>query len=204
VRHLFFTHHHSDHNMEYAGFALSSWMFGRPDLRVFGPAGTVELTRTLFGQLHAVEIAYRAAHKLYPPAGIDIAVQDIEEGRVYGTDTWTVTAARVKHFVGLPCYGYRVEAGRRAIAISGDTTYCEAVVNLARGPTSSSTIASRSRLNIGSQSTTWWPIIRAHRDKQGAWRARQVSTPWCLRTSSQIPTRPGSGQMPELSSAVES
>jgi len=73
VRNLFFTHH-SDHNLEYAGFAISSWALGRPDLRVFGPAGTDEITRTLFGQVYAVDIAYR-----------------------------------------------------------GDTTYCEGVINLARG-----------------------------------------------------------------------
>ena len=132
VRHLFFTHHHSDHNLEYAGFAISSWALGRPDLRVFGPAGTGDLTRTLFGQVYAVDIAYRAAQAL-PSGGMDIAVQEIEDGSVYSTDAWSMRAARVKHFVGLPCYGYRFEMGGRAIAISGDTTYCQGVIDLAQG-----------------------------------------------------------------------
>ena len=132
VRHLFFTHHHSDHNLDYAGFAISSWGRGRPDLRVFGPAGTVELTGLLFQQAYAVDIAYRAAQTA-PPGGMDIAVEEIDDGFVYSTSTWSVRAARVKHFVGLPCYGYRFEAGGEVIAISGDTTYCEGVVDLARG-----------------------------------------------------------------------
>jgi ribonuclease BN (tRNA processing enzyme) len=82
--------------------------------------------------LYAVDIAYRAA-RVHAASGMDIAVQEIEAGVVYETDTWSVGALRVKHFVGLPCYGYRFEADGRTIAISGDTTYCEAVVELARG-----------------------------------------------------------------------
>jgi ribonuclease Z len=132
VRHLFFTHHHSDHNMEYAGFVLSSWQVGRPDLRVFGPVGTAELTRTLFDQLYAVDIAYRAA-QVCPREAMDIAVHEIDAGRVYDAGAWSVIAARVQHFAGLRCYGYRFEMAGQAVALSGDTTYCESVVELARG-----------------------------------------------------------------------
>jgi ribonuclease BN (tRNA processing enzyme) len=132
VQHLFFTHHHSDHNMEYAGFALSSWQLGRPDLRVFGPAGTGQLTRMLFKQVYAVDIAYRAA-QVHPRGGMDPDVHEIDAGPVYRTDVWNVQAAQVKHFAGLRCYGYRFEMGTEAIVISGDTTYCASLVELARG-----------------------------------------------------------------------
>jgi ribonuclease BN (tRNA processing enzyme) len=160
VRHLFFTHHHSDHNLEYAGFALSSWQLGRPDLQVFGPAGTDELTRTLFEQLYAVDIAYRAA-QVHPRGGMDIVVRDIEEGPVYSTDAFSVSAARVQHFAGLPCYGYRFEAGGRAIVISGDTTYCESVVELARG---ASILVNNCSLSVPPE--RWQPIHHMVADHQ--------------------------------------
>jgi ribonuclease BN (tRNA processing enzyme) len=132
VRNLFFTHHHSDHNMEYAGFVLSSWQVGRPDLQVFGPVGTNELTRTLFDQLYAVDIAYRAA-QVCPREAMNITVHEVDEGRVYSTEEWAVSAARVQHVAGLRCYGYRFEMDGQAVVISGDTTYCESLVALAHG-----------------------------------------------------------------------
>ena len=52
VERLFFTHHHFDHNADYATFALSRWDRGAdliPDLRVHGPP-TREVTDRLFGR----------------------------------------------------------------------------------------------------------------------------------------------------------
>jgi ribonuclease BN (tRNA processing enzyme) len=132
VRHLFFTHHHSDHNMEYPGFVLSSWQLGRPDLQVFGPPGTAELTRILFDRLYAADIAYRAA-QVCPREAMDIAVHEIDGGRVYDTGMWSVSAARARHVPGLQCYAYRFERDGQVVVISGDTTYCESIVELARG-----------------------------------------------------------------------
>ena len=64
VERLFFTHHHFDHNADYATFALSRWDRGAdliPDLRVHGPWPTREVTDRLFGREGALRSTSRPA-----------------------------------------------------------------------------------------------------------------------------------------------
>lgn len=51
IHHLFFTHHHLDHNSDYVYFMFTSWLDGRSEkLNVFGPPETERITRSLFGR----------------------------------------------------------------------------------------------------------------------------------------------------------
>src|SRR5262249_37141380 len=52
---------------------------------------------------------------------------------VFEQNGWSVSAALVDHHPIEAAVGYRVEVGRRAIAISGDTAVCDGVVELATG-----------------------------------------------------------------------
>ncbi len=180
VRHIFFTHHHSDHNMEYPGLVLSSWQLGRPDLQVFGPPGTAELTDTLFDRLYAVDIAYRAAQVCRREA-MDVAVHEIDAGRVYDTSKWSVSAARVQHFPGLRCYGYRFERDGQVVAISGDTTYCESIVDLACGASIliSTIVRSPCRRIAGAPCITCSPITSAPPGRRGASPRRRTYNASC-------------------------
>ena len=60
---LFFTHHHFDHNADYAAFAIARWDGADliPDLRVYGPWPTAEVTERLFGESGAFAFDIAAA-----------------------------------------------------------------------------------------------------------------------------------------------
>ena len=53
ISHLFFTHHHSDHDADYACFLLTRFDMSigqEPNLRVYGPTPTKTLTKRLIGE----------------------------------------------------------------------------------------------------------------------------------------------------------
>ncbi|MEO0402720.1 MAG: MBL fold metallo-hydrolase [Pseudomonadota bacterium] len=50
ITHLYFTHLHSDHMMDYARLVHAAWDEGAPPLKVFGPAPIAEITARLFGE----------------------------------------------------------------------------------------------------------------------------------------------------------
>ena len=150
VDNLFFTHHHSDHNSDYACFLLTRFDMhtGRePDLSVYGPAPTERLTRMLLGPEEGAywpDVVARTNHRMSlnayrsrggvgerrPPS---IQARDIGPGQRVNGAGWTVTAAEVEHAQPwLTCYGYRVETDDAVVVFAGDTRPCKAVTNLAR------------------------------------------------------------------------
>ena len=64
-----------------------------------------------------------------------VEVQDIDTGFVYEANNFKVIAGDVEHHqrVGLPSVGYRVETPYGVVAISGDTSPCQGMIDLARG-----------------------------------------------------------------------
>ncbi|MBI3078131.1 MAG: MBL fold metallo-hydrolase [Deltaproteobacteria bacterium] len=135
VTHIFFTHHHYDHNADYAHFVLATWRMRRQHrLQVYGPSGTEALSRALFEGAYAMDI--RARQALDNPLTLpDIALDphDLAEGAVVEGQGWRVRAADVEHQPVPHALAYRLEADGRAVVFSGDTRPCEAVIRLARG-----------------------------------------------------------------------
>jgi ribonuclease Z len=64
-----------------------------------------------------------------------VQAEDIEPGFVYSGNGFKVIAGYVEHHqrVGMPSVGYRVESPDGVVAISGDTSPCEGMIELARG-----------------------------------------------------------------------
>src|SRR5918999_4352237 len=61
LRRVFFTHLHSDHVVDYPDILLSPWAAGRDGaLYVYGPEGTADMTRQLFGHTGAFAADIRA------------------------------------------------------------------------------------------------------------------------------------------------
>jgi ribonuclease BN (tRNA processing enzyme) len=131
VRRLLFTHLHTDHTLDYGQFVLGGWAIGRDALRVWGPPGTARLTRLLFEEVYAEDIAYRLSLGR-PPAGLlGFPVAEVGEGVVLEEGELRVRAVRVEH--AADTRAYRFEWRGQSLVISGDTTYCPALVELARG-----------------------------------------------------------------------
>ena len=115
------SHLHADHCLD----LCSLYVFKRyhPDgprrrIPVFGPSGT------------AARLARAYDLEEQPGMTGEFDFVEIEPGST-SLGPFTVTAARVNH--PIEAYGFRISAGHRTVAYSGDTGECGALVELARG-----------------------------------------------------------------------
>jgi ribonuclease BN (tRNA processing enzyme) len=134
LRHVFLTHHHSDHNADYGNLFLLAWAAGlRTRVDAWGPPPLVEMTRLSF-EMNAYDIATRIADEGRVPLAPLVHVHEITGPCVVLQDERVkVTAALVDHPPVVPAFAYRFDGPDRSIVISGDTNRCGALVKLAQG-----------------------------------------------------------------------
>jgi ribonuclease BN (tRNA processing enzyme) len=137
---VFLTHHHYDHIGNLGEFLLTAWHGGRTmPLTVYGPPGTAGIVAALFEHVYARDIAFALFNQ---PDRADIrqvvSVREVAPGLVCETSTYRVLAEYVDHGNGLglsretwPCFGYRIEAAGKTVAISGDTVACDGLDRIA-------------------------------------------------------------------------
>ena len=121
INRLFITHFHIDHCLD-----LVSLLFARripssvtkPPLTVYGPRGLRRLTRQL----------NTAFHGWFGPRGYRLALRELRAAtlRLPG---YTVTSRLMNHY-DTGAIGYRITAGGKSLAYSGDTDMCRAIVEL--------------------------------------------------------------------------
>jgi ribonuclease BN (tRNA processing enzyme) len=134
VRHVFVTHHHSDHNADYGNLLLLAWASGlRTRVDTWGPPPLEKITR-LFFEMSAPDIDVRIADEGRVPLVPLIHPHEItQDGPVMQDENVKVTAARVEHPLVSDAFAYRFDAADRSIVISGDTHRSDNLVKLARG-----------------------------------------------------------------------
>ena len=134
LRHIFITHHHSDHNADYGNLILLAWASGlRTRVDTWGPPPLETMTR-LFLEMNASDIDTRVADEGRIPLSPLITVHELaSNGVVMQDDNVKVTATLVHHPPVVPSFGYRFDAADRSIVISGDTTPSDNLVRLAEG-----------------------------------------------------------------------
>jgi ribonuclease BN (tRNA processing enzyme) len=134
LRHIFITHHHSDHNADYGNLLLLFWASGLAHrVDTWGPPPLARTT-DLFLQMSRPDIDVRTVDEGRPPLGQLIHAHDIgREGLVMQDENVRVTAALVQHPMVPVANAYRFDAPDRSIVFSGDTARSDAVVQLARG-----------------------------------------------------------------------
>lgn len=149
VESLFFTHHHSDHNVDYPCLMLFRWdqSTDEPPLRVIGPPPTEELTEKLFGaegafadDIHArkEDIASKRCHLqrggTLPRPGPRYQARDVEPGAAIEGRGWTATCARSRHMQPLLWpLAWRFDWDGGSVCFTGDTAPCDDVAELASG-----------------------------------------------------------------------
>jgi ribonuclease Z len=131
---LFLTHLHSDHVVGIPDLWLSGWFLGRNrPLRVWGPSGTRSMGEHLL-QAFAFDIRIRkAAPEGLPAKGAEIDAKEIEQGNVDDDGSVRVSAFVVDHGTVKPAFGYRVDYAGHSVVISGDTTFCQNLIDFASG-----------------------------------------------------------------------
>jgi ribonuclease BN (tRNA processing enzyme) len=134
IRHVFITHHHSDHNADYGNLLLLAWTAGlQTPVDCWGPPPLVAMTAQ-FLALNATDIDARIADEARVPLAPLLRAHDLDAGGVVLDDGQArVTAALVDHPPLARAFAYRFDTADRSIVISGDTKKSDALVSLARG-----------------------------------------------------------------------
>jgi ribonuclease BN (tRNA processing enzyme) len=134
LRHIFITHHHSDHDADYGNLLLLAWG-DRLTTRVdtWGPPPLSRMTK-LFFEMNAPDLRVREKDEGKPPLPPLVHTHELDHGGfVMKDDLVTVTCALVPHPLVPIAFAYRFDCPDRSIVISGDTAPSEALVALARG-----------------------------------------------------------------------
>lgn len=136
--HLFFSHLHYDHCLDYVRLLLTRWDQGAgrvPELKVFGPPPLVRMTQQIISRegVFAPDIVARTRHKLsldihaarggrLPRPWPKPEVTEIKSTAVVRGKHWTVTTVSAIHVQPyLRCYAYRLDCDAGSFVYSGDS-----------------------------------------------------------------------------------
>jgi ribonuclease BN (tRNA processing enzyme) len=131
---VFITHHHSDHNADYANLIHLAWIQGIPaDVKVYGPPPMGAINAAAIA-IHKEDVDIRVKATGRKPMEALIKVQELTRGGVVHQDERVkVTAALVDHPPFAHAFGFRFDSRDRSIVISGDTKPSPNLVQLAKG-----------------------------------------------------------------------
>lgn len=128
IDHLFLTHLHSDHITGFADLWLTGWIWQRKaGLNVYGPEGVenfIEHTQKTFSK----DIAFRKKHTGLQKKGLQLNVNEVQQGVIYKNSDVKITAIKVDHGSVEQAFGYRFDTRENAILLSGDTTLSKNLV----------------------------------------------------------------------------
>jgi ribonuclease BN (tRNA processing enzyme) len=144
ITHLFFTHLHSDHMMDYARLVHAAWDEGGQPIEVVGPAPIAGITDKLFGKdgVFATDLIARTenvgSQEVWIERGGTLprpwpspTITEIEPGFSFSGSNWTLTSCLAPHAQPqLTCMAFRLEANGRSIVYTGDSALCDEVEQL--------------------------------------------------------------------------
>jgi ribonuclease BN (tRNA processing enzyme) len=133
LRHVFITHHHSDHNADLGNLMLLAWSGNlKSPVDYWGPP-PLAAKRDQFLQLNDYDILTRTRDEGRRPMADLFRTHEITgPGVVMHDERVAVTAALVEHPPIAPAFAYRFDCPDRSIVFSGDTAPSEALIALAK------------------------------------------------------------------------
>lgn len=127
---LLFTHHHLDHNEEFVPILLKARLQGGAG-QIIGPPGTKEYTDFIFS-FYKEDSDYRAQRTGGSGEIMrNVSVREVSGGESFVLSGVTVKTARVNHTIHT--VAYRFDAEGKSIVISGDLSFSQSLIDLARG-----------------------------------------------------------------------
>lgn len=134
LRHIFITHQHSDHNLEYGNLIYNAWASGfKGRIDSYGPPPLEKMTK-LFFDMNVYDINIRIPDEGRPPLSPMVFPHEINQaGLVMQDENVKVTAALVNHPPVVPAFAFRFDTPGKSIVISGDTTPSDNLIKLSKG-----------------------------------------------------------------------
>lgn len=134
IESIFITHHHSDHNADYANLVHLAWIQGIPgEIRVYGPPPMGAINAASMA-MHKEDVDIRIRATGRKPMEAHIKVREItDQGVVHQDERVKVTAVLVDHPPIAHAFGFRFDTRDRSIVISGDTRPSPVLARLAKG-----------------------------------------------------------------------
>ena len=131
---VFVTHDHSDHVLDAGNLMVLAWGSGlRSPVTLHGPPPLRSIVERSL-EASSYDISARMREEGRPPLKPLIKIQEISRGgEVYRDARVRVTCATVDHYTVKPAFAFRFDTPKRSIVVSGDTTYSDHLVDLARG-----------------------------------------------------------------------
>lgn len=123
VRHVFFTHLHSDHIEGLPALWMTAWFITKRNQPMFfyGPPGT-RTTIDGMRQFMSHDVVARV-NPVVKASGIETIVMEIKPGKVIEDGDVTIKAIEGEHGDGNPALGYLFEYNGRSILLTGDSSY---------------------------------------------------------------------------------
>ena len=145
ITHLFLSHLHSDHMMDYARLVHAAWDEGAPPMKVWGPAPIARITEGYFGREGVLSADLYARTELEPSKQVWVArggtlprpwpapeVVEVKPGFSFSGNGWVLTSCPVPHAQpAFDCMAFSVEAEGRKFVYSGDAAICDDLETLA-------------------------------------------------------------------------
>lgn len=134
LRHVFITHHHSDHDIELGPLLQLAWLSGlTTPVDCWGPPSMGAMIAD-YARYESYDLAIRQSDEGRPPFRQLVRTHELDGSlRVMEEGGMRVTAAKVIHPPVDLALAYRFDAPDRSIVISGDTRPSEALIQLAKG-----------------------------------------------------------------------
>ncbi len=135
IKHLFISHLHSDHTLDYSELAATFWWRRTERLNAYGPVGLQAMTDGYYA-MQSTDIALRTGgnQPVNDPTLYLVNVNEIaEDGVIFDNGSVTVEAFSVNHGSIKPAYGYKIVTPDKSIVYSGDTAYSERLIEKSTG-----------------------------------------------------------------------
>src|SRR5436190_19258828 len=133
LRHVFITHHHSDHNLELGPLLYNAWASGlRQPVDAYGPAGIAQLLEA-YWQSERFDIETRIADEGRPDVRKLVSAHTFAQGPVFANADVKVSALRNVHPPIVESYALKFELGGKTVVFSGDTAYFPPLADFAKG-----------------------------------------------------------------------
>jgi ribonuclease Z len=120
------SHFHADHFFGLP-FLLIEYAYQtrrHSDLTIVGPPSVEETVERL------VELGYQRLGRM--DAGYKRRYVEVRDGAEYEVNGLRIEPVAVRHSEGLQCFGFRTETAGRRLSYTGDCTWCEGLLRLAR------------------------------------------------------------------------